>query len=393
MNKCLVCNNKKFYNIINLNTQPWCGDFVELENLKKIKKYPLNLILCKKCKLAQLDYFLKKEVMFSDNIYLTGQSIELIDHFKKIAKIIKKRFKFNKKSKILDIGSNDGTFLKNFNKKNILGFDPGRKISKIANDNGIKTVRDYFNFNSARKIKYKFDFIHAAGVLFHLEELHSVLKGIKFLLKKKGILVVEFLYLKQIIDKCFYDQIYHEHLIYYNLETLEYLLNIYDLEIFDAHLANVHGGQMICYIANKNYKVKTKRFNKLINLEKKLKVNSINYFKNFVKKVKKNKIKINHDIKKFRKNNKIICCLGAPAKGNTLLNYCSLNSSHIDLMLEKNILKCNKYSPGSNIPIIEENKISFNPDIMIVLIWNLNTKTLKKLKNKFPKTKFYFPHL
>ena len=164
----------------------------------------------------------------------------------------------------------------------------------------------FFNYKNSKKIKTKFDYINASGVFFHLEELHSFTRGVKFLLKKKGIFIVQFLYMKKIVENTAFDQIYHEHLLYYNLKTLNFLLNKHDLEIFDAHLTKVHGGQMVAYVSKKGERQKTKRLNNLEYLEKKSGCNNKKYYKNFSKKIKLLKYKNLSFLKKCKKQNKIV---------------------------------------------------------------------------------------
>ena len=264
--KCRVCFSKKLSKILDLGKQPWCNDFLKKNQLGFEKFYPLLLLYCNNCSTVQLNYTVKKEIMFSNHTYLSGITKTLSDHFFDISKEINKKFNKKKRKKsILDLGSNDGTFLYHFKKLGwkILGVESSKNIAKIANKRKINTMNMFFNLKNAKKIKTKFDFINASGVFFHLEELHSFTRGVKHLIKKDGVFIVQFLYMKKIVENTAFDQIYHEHLLYYNLKTLEFLLNKHNFEIFDAHLAKVHGGQMVAYISNKGVRKKTKRFKNL----------------------------------------------------------------------------------------------------------------------------------
>lgn len=259
--KCRICSNKSFKQIIDLGKQPWGNDFLKKKFVGKEKTYPLRLIYCNKCSLVQLDYTVKKEVMFKNHTYLSGTTRTLNDHFFNVAKKIDRKYFYKKKNKYaLDIGSNDGSQLKCYKKLgyNVLGIESSKTATDIANLNGIKTLNYFFNEKIGKKINKKFDIINASGVFFHLEELHSVTKGIKILLNENGIFVVQFIYLKEMVKNLAFDQIYHEHLIYYNLKTLQTLLDIYELEIFDAYLSKIHGGSIIAYVSHKNSKKKLK---------------------------------------------------------------------------------------------------------------------------------------
>ena len=393
--ECRICSSKNLDLVVNLGKQPWCNNFLTKSQLGKEKFYPLKLMYCNNCSLAQLSYTVKKEIMFSDHTYLSGITNTLSNHFKKICTNINKQFNYDKSKKsILDLGSNDGTFLKHF--KNIgweiLGIESSKRISIIANKNGIKTINKFFNYELALSVKKKFDFVNASGVFFHLEELHSFTKGVKYLLANEGVFIVQFLYMKSIVNNLAFDQIYHEHLLYYNLSTLQKLLDMYDLEIFDCYLTSVHGGQMITYISHRGTKTKTKRLFSYLKKEKNSKCNSKSYYLDFAKNIIKLKDKNIKFLKDCRRNEQIVFGMGAPVKGNTLLNYFNINKNLIQKLLEKNQLRKNLYAPGSHIPIVMENEEKIKPDVYYVLAWNFKKEILKNNKKLIKRgVKFFFP--
>jgi len=393
--KCRVCDSTNLTKVLNLGRQPWCNNFLKKKEIGTEKKYPLILMFCEKCSLAQLSHTVKKEIMFSDHTYLSGITKTLSNHFKDISIDVNKRFNKDKKHKnILDIGSNDGTFLKHFKKKGwyILGVESSKRIAIIANKNNIKTINEFFNYDLAKKINKRFDFINASGIFFHLEELHSFTKGVKLLLKSDGIFIVQFLYMKSIIENTAFDQIYHEHLLYYNLLTLQNLLNKHDLEIFDCKLESVHGGQMIAYINHKNKRKKSDRYLSFLKREIRSGCNKIKYYRKFKNKVEKLKSENLKFLSSAKKNKRIIFGVGAPAKGNTLLNYFNLKTDTISKLLEKNKMRKNLYAPGSHIPIVMEKEEKKIPDIYYVLAWNFKKEILKNFKKRgINRSKFYFP--
>jgi SAM-dependent methyltransferase len=327
--------------------------------------------------------------MFSNHTYLSGINKELISHFSKLSSKILNIFP-KKKISILDIGSNDGTFLKNFlNKKNIniIGVESCKKICKISLKQGIKTVNDFFNYKTALKLDNKkegFDCIHASGIFFHLEEIISVTKAIKYILKNDGIFIIQFLYLKNIIEKKHFDQIYHEHLNYYNLKPLQRFLNSYDLEIYDAEKSTIHGGSIIAYVCHKGLRKKKKRFLNLLKLEDRKKVNKLDFYLNFQNKILEERFKFKKKIELLKKRNFNIYGIGAPAKSSTFLNYFKITYKDIKCTFENNNLKINKYLPFSRIKIEDEKKlkkiISLNKDIFLILSWNFKKNIIKKFK-------------
>lgn len=396
---CFLCNSKKLKKIFDFGLQPWCNNFLKKKQLGLEKKYPLNLNFCKNCSNMQLGYILKKNIMFSDHSYLSGTNYELINHFKKMSyKILNMSPKKN--FSILDIGSNDGSFLKNFkNNKNIniLGVESCKKISNIASRQKIKTVNNFFNYKNALKLLDNepegFDYIHASGVFFHMEELVSATKGIKYILKNDGVFIIQFLYLKNIIKKNHFDQFYHEHLNYFNLEPLERFLNSHDLQIYDAEESSIHGGSIIAYVCHKGLKKKTKKLLNLLKLENSEKINKLKFYLDYKNKIEKIKLKFKKKLDFLKKRGLNIYGIGAPAKSTTLINYFGINNNDIKFTTENNHLKIGRYLPASHIKILDEKlikKISFNKDIFLIFSWNFKKNIIKKYKKKFGNSFRYF---
>ena len=373
LTNCRICNSTNLEQVIDLGRQPWCNDFLVESQIGKEPFYPLTVLYCHSCNTSQLDYTVKKEIMFGDHTYLSGITKSLSNHFKEIAINIDKRTsEVEGLRSVLDIGSNDGTQLKHFIDLGwkVLGIESSKRISDIANKNGIKTINKFFNLQTMKSLNQKFDVINAAGIFFHLEELHSVTEGIKYGLNKDGIFVVQFLYMKSIIENQAFDQIYHEHLLYYTLETINKLLIQYNLEMYDAYLAPIHGGQMIGYISHTNKYNKTDRY----------------------KTIKDMKLKNIAFLDKEKKAGRRVLGMGAPVKGNTLLNYFGVGTQYIDYLLEKNSMRKNLYSPGMHIPIKLESKETLIADTYYVLAWNFKKEILKNNKELIDKgIKFFFP--
>jgi SAM-dependent methyltransferase len=392
---CRICSSNNFELILDLGLQPWCNNFLPKTMIGTEPYYPLRLVYCNSCFTSQLDYTVNKEVMFADHTYLSGITRSLSDHFKKIA--YDANIFFSNKGlpkNVLDIGSNDGTQLRHFKDLGweVLGVESSVTTSKIASESGINTLNQFFNYSTAKEINKKFDVINAAGVFFHLEELHSVTEGIKFLLDDKGVFIVQFLYMKNIMENNAFDQIYHEHLLYYTLSTLGKLLSHYDLEIFDAHLTSIHGGQMIAYVSHINKYPITNRYSELLSEELNSKCNEIENYINFSNRVKAIKKRDLDYLYNQKKNGKMIYAMGAPVKGNTLLNYFDIGPDTISYLVEKNPLRKNLFSPGKHIPVILESEIIKQPDIYYVLAWNFKNEILQNNTELIKKgIEFYFP--
>ena len=392
---CRVCDSTNLELVVDLGEQPWCNNFLKKDEVGKEPYYPLHLLYCNDCHTSQLDFTVKKEIMFGDHTYLSGITKSLSEHFRHVAQEIDQRFFKNIADKsILDIGSNDGTQLKHFQELGykVLGVESSKITAKIANDAGVPTLNAFFNLETMRGIGKKFDILNASGVFFHLEELHSVCDAIFEGLKIDGVFVVQFLYMRSIMENLAFDQIYHEHLLYYTLETIETLLNRHGLEIFDAYLAPIHGGSVIAYVGLKGSHCPTERLAKMRHEEAEDGCNTIQAYHKFnhrIENMKKENLAYLH---KAKAEGKRIYGFGAPVKGNTLLNYFEIGTDLIECLVEKNELRRGLYSPGMHIPLVIESEVIDPPDIYYVLAWNFKKEILANNQSLIQQgVEFYFP--
>jgi len=392
---CRICDGTKLEKVLDLGNQPWCNHFLKPEEVGTEPTYPLRVVYCHDCSTTQLDYTVKKEIMFGDHTYLSGVTKSLSNHFKTVADeidaIVPDK---NRKKTVLDIGSNDGTQLKHFQALGyeVLGVESSKTTSKIAMDDNVPTLNAFFNLETAKKIGKKFDVINAAGVFFHLEELHSVTEGIRESLEPDGIFMVQFLYMKKIVENLAFDQIYHEHLLYYNLKNIEVLLNRHGLEMFDCQLTPIHGGSMIGYVTHKGKKAKTQHYLEACASENAAKSNDIATYHEFAKRVENMKKRDIAYLDQKKKEGKTIFGMGAPVKGNTLLNYFGVGKNHLDCLVEKNTLRKGLISPGMHLPVLIESELTTTPDVYYVLAWNFKKEILANNKHLIDKgVEFYFP--
>lgn len=392
---CRVCDGNKLEKVLDLGNQPWCNHFLKPEEVGTEPTYPLRVVYCHDCSTTQLDYTVKKEIMFGDHTYLSGVTKSLSSHFKSVADEIDAIVPHkNRKKTVLDIGSNDGTQLKHFQALGyeVLGVESSKTTAKIAMDDNVPTLNAFFNLETAKNIGKKFDVINAAGVFFHLEELHSVTEGIRESLEPDGTFMVQFLYMKKIVENLAFDQIYHEHLLYYNLKNIEVLLNRHGLEMFDCKLTPIHGGSMIGYVTHKGKKAKTQRYLEACALENTEKSNDIATYHAFAKRVENMKKRDVAYLDQKKKEGKTIFGMGAPVKGNTLLNYFGVGKKHLDCLVEKNTLRKGLISPGMHLPVLIESELTTTPDVYYVLAWNFKKEILANNKHLIEKgVEFYFP--
>ena len=392
---CRVCDSSNLELAIDLGQQPWCNHFLKKEDVGHEPYYPLRVVYCHNCSTAQLDYTVPKETMFGNHTYLSGVTKSLSNHFQSVAVEVDKRFFHHISDKsVLDIGSNDGTQLKHFKSLgyDILGIESSKTTAHIAVESRIKTLNEFFNLDLARRLGRKFHVINAAGVFFHLEELHSVTDGIREALRDDGVFVVQFLYMKRIMENLAFDQIYHEHLLYYNLKTIEALLNRHGLEMFDANLAPIHGGSMIGFVTHAGKRTLSARLQVLQRVELDDHSNDFETYLAFAQRIKQMKAENLAYLDVKKRQDKRIFGMGAPVKGNTLLNYFGVGTQYLDYLVEKNELRRGLYSPGMHIPIVIEKELLDPPDIYYVLAWNFKKEILENNQSLITRgVEFYFP--
>jgi len=392
---CRVCDSTNLELAIDLGMQPWCNNFLTRDQVGREPFYPLRVVYCHQCKTTQLDHTVAKETMFGDHTYLSGVTRSLSEHFRAVAQEVDERFFASTPGKsVLDIGSNDGTQLKHFKALgyDVLGVESSKTTARIANEAGIETLNDFFNLDVARQLGRKFHVINAAGVFFHLEELHSVTEGIRELLRNDGVFVVQFLYMKRIIENLAFDQIYHEHLLYYNLNTIEVLLNRHGLAMFDAYLAPIHGGSIIGFVTHQGKRAPSERLQVMRQAERDERSNEFDTYRDFARRIEQMKRENLDYLGRAKRQGKRIFGFGAPAKGNTLLNYFGIGTQYLDCLVEKNVLRRGLHSPGMHIPIVIEDELTQPPDIYYVLAWNFKKEILANNQHLLDQgVEFYFP--
>jgi SAM-dependent methyltransferase len=394
LNSCRVCDSRDLEQTIDLGMQPWCNGFIRPEEAGKEPFYPLRVVHCARCETAQLDFTVRKEILFGDHTYLSGITKTLTNHFGRVAAIVDETYMQGRNQpSVLDIGSNDGTQLKHFKSLgySVLGVESSVSTAAIANAQGIETLQTFFNDSVARSLNRKFDVINASGVFFHLEELHSVTDGIRECLKDDGVFVVQFLYMKQIVENVAFDQIYHEHLLYYNLKTIQTLLSRHGLELFDCYLAGIHGGSIIGFVSHKGSRSHSSRMETMLAAEEATSANQIGTYQRFAHEIERKKIESLEFLIQERDRGRQVFAMGAPVKGNTLLNYFGIGTDLIECLVEKNPLRKGLVSPGMHIPIVLENEIE-PPDSYYVLAWNFKDEILRNNEPLIANgVTFYFP--
>lgn len=396
---CRACRGTNLTMILSLGKMPPANAFLNKNDLKKKEtSFPLDVYFCRTCGLVQLKDIVSPTFLFRNYVYVSSTSPLFIAHFKSFADSVRQRFDLSPGSLVVDIGSNDGILLRPFKEfgMKVLGVDPALKIAEEATKNGIETWPEFFTPELAKKIvkkKGNARIITATNVFAHVNDLDSLLTGVKELLAANGVLIIEAPYLVDFIEKNLFDTIYHEHVSYLAVKPLTVLFKRLGMEIFDVEKSSSHGGSLRVFVQKNGggHSIK-KSVEEFVETEKEKGLYSIKTYRDFAKKVDKNRKELKALLVGLRSKGKKIVGYGAPAKGNTLLNYAGINSE-LDYIIDDSPWKQNLYTPGTHIPVVAYAKVELeNPEYVLILAWNFASQIIEKLKSlKKRGTKFIVP--
>jgi Methylase involved in ubiquinone/menaquinone biosynthesis len=385
---CRFCKTPLTQTFVNLGMAPLSNSYIKSTELSnKESFYPMNVFVCHKCLLVQLEEFESPEKIFSDYVYFSSYSDIWLSHCKKYSKNIIERFNINKGNLVIELASNDGYLLQYFKERNIpvLGIEPSKNAALVAIEKGIPTEIVFFDNKIAKKMVYEgkqADLLIANNVLAHVPNINSFVSGMKVLLKPEGVATLEFPHLLNLMQKNQFDTIYHEHFSYFSFITVEKIFREHKLTIFDVEEFETHGGSLRIYVKhyNDNTKGVSENVEKLIQKEKDFRLDDIEQYKNFERQVGKIKRGIWKLLAQAKDEGKQIVAYGAAAKGNTLLNYCGIKTDIIDYVVDKNPHKQGLYLPGTHIPIYPPEKIKeTKPDYVLIIPWNIKEEIVEQM--------------
>lgn len=385
---CRFCLNKNLKQVIDLGDQPAANAFLSKKQLKQKEPFfPLKVNFCPKCGQLQLTHVVSPDYLFRNYVYVSSTSPVFISHFEDYSQSVYKKIKLDTNSLVIDIGSNDGILLKPFKKLGVkvLGVDPARKIAREATKNGIFTIPEYFNQQLADKIIKKWGFadvITANNVFAHVPLIDELISATKKLLKPEGVLIIEAPYLVDFLQKNLFDTIYHEHVSYLSVRPLLTLFKRFNMTVFDVEKTDSHGGSIRVFVKKNESQRKVKEsVEKFVKNEKALGLDKLHTFQKFAKKIEQNRNDLNDLLKQIKSKGKSIIGYGAPAKGNTLLNYFKIGPQILDYIAEDSAYKVGLFTPGMHVPVVSPKEISkTNPDFIFILAWNFAKPIMKKLE-------------
>lgn len=396
--RCQVCGSNSLKQIIDLGVQPICNALISSsDDFQNEPRYPLTLMICEDCQLVQLSEVPPSDVVFNKNFnYVSGSTKDIVEYFNDIAKSIIHDFNLKPGDLVVDIGSNDGTLLRAFKNRDmeVLGIEPAPIIAKMANESGIETINGRFEGSVQEFLKRLGGrapkIILAFNVLAHTDTPDQFMHEVsRVAMESNSIFISQSHYLGNLVDKCEYDTIYHEHARYYSLNSLGALHKRHGMQIFDAKLVEFYGGSILAYATCKNY-APSKGMTIIENYEREnLNEERLN---NFAYEVLENRGKLLSILNKIKKDGKRVAGIGAPMKSSTLLNFCGITQDLVDFLTEVNPLKIGKFSPGSHLPIMDESKLlEEQPDYALILSWNVSKSIIEKIRGIGYRGKFIIP--
>jgi len=385
---CRICQGTKLTKVIDLGSQPLANAFLRQENLGKDEpRFPLEVYLCADCHLAQLIHVVDKEILFRNYIYFSSGMPKLAEHFERYADDIIRRFLPGKYDLVVEIGSNDGILLRRFKERGlrVLGIDPAENIARVARERGVETVADFFTETLARQIaseKGQAKAILGNNVVAHINDYHDLGRGVKALLDPAGVFVFEAPYLMDMFEHATFDTIYHEHLNYLAVLPLQRLFALFDLEIFDARIVFTQGQSIRVFVGHRGaHRVAASVAGTVIR-ERAWGLHTPEAYHELAGRIAANKERVVNFIRQLKQAGKRIAAYGAPAKGNTLLNYYGLGAESLDFALDDLPAKQKLYTPGTRVRVSSREEAQRQPpDYFLLLAWNYQKVILEKEKD------------
>ena len=381
--KCKI-THKSIKPFMSFGKMPIANGFLEKQDFSKEYFYNMEIGFSEDLSLLQLNDHPKPEVMFNKNYpFFTSSSKHMIEHFKNYANFVRKYLNTN--SKLIEIGSNDGTFLKNFsnNSNNIVGFEPSKNVAELAQKNKVPTINSFFNTKTIANINEYLgntDLICASNVICHIPDLNDLIKSVDILLSLDGTFVFEEPYLGSMFDQVSYDQIYDEHIYVFSVSSVSKIFERFNLYLVDAIPQKTHGGSMRYVVKRKNDK--SSQIKKIIEEEKIKKLDQIESCLMFKNNCEISKKRIVDKINILKNQGKSICGYAATSKSTTILNYCQIGCDQIDYICDTTSEKIGKFSPGMHIPIKDMDYFRKNQtDCIYLFAWNHKLEILNKEKN------------
>jgi hypothetical protein len=396
--KCRGCYSDKTSLLLDLGHSPISNEFLDSHQLQDVEAhYPLKVQVCDICGMVQIPEVTRKEALFSDNyVYFSSFSSSWLEHSKEYAAKMISEFEITTNDLVLEIASNDGYLLQYFKSLGIrvLGVEPAKSVADVAVSKGIETISEFFGKDLALTLRAEGilpKLIVANNVLAHVPDIQDFIEGVSILLNGQGFATFEFPHLSNLMEHNQFDTVYHEHYSYLSIEALKPIFASHDLDIFHVESLKTHGGSLRLFVAPHNSQViRTNEIQELELRELEWSPRNSKNAEDLRFNALKTKLDFLSELLALKKLGSNVVGYGAAAKGNTLLNYCGIDSDLISYMVDRNPAKQGKFLPGSHIPVVPESHLEVNPpDVVIIFPWNLKDEIKLQLSAQLgPDIKF-----
>lgn len=383
---CRICDNDRLHLFLSLGPTPLANSFLRSpEEFAGEPFYPLDVYFCEQCSLVQLLDVIDPEVLFRHYLYVTGTSETIAAHNLRYAQTVVDLLHLGAGDLVVEVASNDGSLLKCFRQHEVkvLGIEPATNIAEKAHADGIETVNEFLNLSTAMSVRASHGLAKAVignNVLAHVDETRDFLRGCKTLLAKDGLVIVEVPYLRHLLDRLEYDTVYHEHLCYFSVNTLLRLCETVGLVIVRMDQVPVHGGSLRMYAGQREwYGNHSQEVAVMAQEESEAGLTTPACYQGFTAQVENNRRALQDLLETVTRQGRTIAGYGAPAKGNTLLNFCRIDTRFISYTVDKNPLKVGLYTPGMHVPVLPASTLlERQPDYVLILAWNFAEEIMRQ---------------